>query len=236
MEDGKTVDFITECKDCIFYKNECLFHDRISKYKERGMVTGYPPVITTVCAAKRINREKESIEEEISRVEKELEIRPTQIFICKTMIEIVNRAFELNSYDPKLPGIFILLGWNPDISMLLAVNSSYKMIVPIDRLDIMGEIDDAVKLVKTTYYTVWDCKEFQAAHLKLLNELINERLIGVTCLQSTHLSFNGLTVNTLIHRLFHGNANMPIYEKIKEAAAYQNNPETYHASYNTNSP
>lgn len=275
MEDGKTVDFITECKDCIFYSGEifnssskeCLFHDRISKYDRKNLVYKKPirglsansiivdeivlpevysspllplvndsPIITTVCATKRINREKESMEEEIARVDAELTLRPTQIFLCKTMIEVVNRAFELNSYDPTLPGIFILLGWHPDISMLLAVNNSYKLMVPLDRLNIMGAIDDAVKNVKTTYYTVWDCKEFQAAHLQLFNKLVNTDLIGITCLQSEHLSFNGLTVNTLIHRLFHGNANMPIYEKIKEAAAYQNNTEAYYASYNTNSP
>lgn len=243
--DDKTIDFETSCKDCIFakFKNgiqtRCLFHDRLSIYQDLQLAELVEEdnleffKINTVCNAKRSKELYKDIKTPktiVKLVEKEIALKTTHVFICNTMLDVIRLASDLSAKDSEAVGIFILLGFDPDIKALLKINNKYILTVPLDRTNVPAAIDGAVKNVKTTFYTVWDNSEVDMEHLEKIKQHINFELNKCVCYQTKKNSLNGLSVSTYVHRMFHGNDNMPIYEKIKEAADYQKNEEAYYCA------
>lgn len=247
MLDEKTVNFQTSCKDCVFSIKNPKVGQQVGCHA--GMLNRFNDkkldwenghyLINDICNRKRVQSwwDKHKFENFLAAVEqceKEIEIASTLIVVVDSeqaglsFIELLN-ASPANFVLPK--SVFFILtysGANKDtfLDAKLINNITRRVILPVADKDVTRLIDAAVGSVKTTYYTVWFAPSFSPAKLSELNKVINDD--GVKMIMDVPHDdnrYNGFTCSTLAHRIFHGNTNMPLHEKLEESAALQNNSE-----------
>jgi hypothetical protein len=98
----------------------------------------------------------------------------------------------------------------------------YQLIRVLDfTADIHRCLDMGVQKSDSRYYAVYGLGNSIPKNLILvLNDLINNQLKSVSMIEPI-CGFNGMIVQSALHRIFGGNRAMPLYEKVVDAAKIQ---------------
>jgi hypothetical protein len=249
--DEKSVQFTTGCKPCIFaevYDGEqigCDFN-RLEKYIQQGKAeydqTTRHFTIQTICntcrgeewANKHVGRNL------IAAVEDEIKIPLDFILmsidespkdVLKNLPDIIKKCVNQERIKPKKI-LLVLRNTNiksTDVNEILQeccdevhFGVEYQLIRVLDfGADIHRCLDMGVQKSRSRYYAVFSLTNNIPKNLILvLNDLINNQLKSVSMVEPI-CGFNGMIVQTALHRLFGGNHVMPIYEKVLDAAKIQ---------------
>ncbi len=231
--DERTVEFNTNCNDCLFAqftgnKQTGCKQNRLSKYIEQGLTTKIVEDdksyyhINTICNAFCQDEKLVNMIPKIIRVQCDLIVSSYEQVFDPTQ-DIINTIKSAVSNKEKPNKIFIVVKNN--IIKFRSLMSELKSIcgdIPfnlIQSLDNTYEksIDYAVNSVKSTYYTVLEAGDKPYPDfINRLNIALNTDLKRFVMVEGDHDVYS-----TKLHKLFHGNDNMPLRQKIKEAAEFQ---------------
>jgi hypothetical protein len=245
--DEKTEIFITSCKPCIFAQwqdgvqlDTCDL-GRLEKYIQQGRTQSHPEgyhTITTVCNACRgetwanhnVGRNL------ISKVEEEIQVETTFILLSvdEDATKIVNLLPELitkcvNQIQVKPKQILVVIknkdvNYNYVLNILndLCVDVEFKLIKVLEEsADRLRCLDLGVQKCTSRYYAVFDLRSnIPKNFIQTLNNLINIDLKTISMIKPI-CGISGMVVQTFLHKIFGGNKEAPIYEKIEEAAKDQ---------------
>lgn len=236
--DKRTVNFLTSCEDCIFRNGKRCHLNRISKFNAKGMVEVSKEginIIQGVCNAKRDSNwvyNEVSMKERKKQVELECQIQTAFIAISRSDKEtkkILNKFGSIKDIYIKPKQIIIVTVYN-GVDVNTPTSKDYiehTLIKPSDlTLSESQLIDLAIDRVNTTYFTCWTdgTKNMNFGFINKVNKLMFNDLRKLVMARMTN-GFNGLTVLTSVSKMFYNNRGMPIYDKVIEAAEYQNNKE-----------
>jgi hypothetical protein len=246
--DERSVKFTTGCQPCIFaevYDGQqigCDFN-RLEKYIEQDKAeqdkdSGYY-TITTICntcrgeewANKHIGRNL------IAAVEDEIKIPVDFILmsiddsaeeVLKQLPDLVKKCVNQDRIKPKkiicvLRNVNIKSSEVNDILRECCDGIVEHQLVRV--LDFTADthrcLDMGVQKSDSRYYAVFGLGNNIPKNLiVILNDIINYQLKSVSMIEPI-CGFNGMIVQTALHRIFGGNHVMPIYEKILDAAKLQ---------------
>ena len=249
--DEKTASFTTSCKTCIFAQwqdgvqtDRCDL-GRLEKYIDFGKTLPHPEgyhTITTICNTCRgeVWANQHLGKNLVSSVEKEVEIRMDIILLSiDDSFDVVNKKLPdqisscINQKRIKPKEIIVVVKNKeviaPTIYNILnemCEDIPHKVIRIIDYSFSTEQcLDMAVQKCKSQYYAVFSLlSKIPVNLIERLNDLINNQLRNVSMIKPIE-GINGMVVQTYLHKVFGGNKNMPIYEKVQEAAQLQNQSE-----------
>jgi hypothetical protein len=247
--DEKTENFSTSCKNCIFAQwengvqvdNGCDL-GRLEKYNQQNKVKTHEDgyfIIDTVCntcrgeswANRNVGKNLISLVNDEIKITLDFVLLATEEKdIYKKLPDLINQCVKQKMILPKK--IFIVIPKHvnaiPIYNMLQEEFSEtqHEIIKIVDeKCSELECIDIAIKRVKSRYYAIFDLSSKIPVNLiQVLNELINTHLKSLSMVKPFYKN-NGLILQTTLHRIFGGNKNAPIHEKITEVSIIQQKTE-----------
>lgn len=247
-EDEKTEKFNTSCSPCIFaqweegvQKDDGCDLGRLEKYKDTNRVHTHEDgyfIIDTICNACRgeswanhnLGRNL------IAKVEEEIQIKLAFILlsmdddaerIVKGLPELVKKCISQEQIKPQQIIVVIknnIVSYNQLFNILSdeCDNIEFKLIKVIEpEADLYRCIDLAVQKCYSRYYAIFNLNSNIPKNLiKTINNVINYELKPLSMV-TPYCGMNGLIIQTALHRIFGGNKEFPIYDKIVEASKMQ---------------
>ena len=245
----RTVQFTTECKNCVFayplYNKVdkrigmlCHF-DRIPRFEEQKLIIyedNYP-IIQTVCNAKRDSEWTSYYEDPITEVLKQVQVQCDFIILSyqdkNPDAKLVQSAKQCMKSIIK-PRRIIFVVKNETISNLTELlatlhdvidNIEFFFVKIIDNNKLESEcIEEGFSKVISTYYTVFQTNnEIPLDFIQKLNDFINVKCRKVSLIKPIFGLFHGLTIQSALHKLCGGYKHYFSFEKfIIELAKQQN--------------
>lgn len=247
MNHDKTIEIKTSCKDCIFAEWStltqigCVF-DRLEKYRDMGLTK---PIQEDGKQFYEINalcntcRDKEWADKQdclISNVKKEtaidVDIIIPYLLLGKEGIDKLDLTLKsIVNMNKKPKNVIVpIKDWNVDYNHIMNLlktnlkktNINYYLVSVISPVtDIQAMIDNAFKNVESMYYSVFlPGYKVPNDFIVKINKLINVDLMKFSMIKPVE-NINGFTVQSMLHKIFYGNENDELSNKIINAAEIQ---------------